>query len=172
MPCVRKSRPIKVSISNWRRLSFGYRSVPPATNIARGPSSAAIDAASRAVLGRRYLRRGSRSIVFRWRFDLDGRRIRNLWKVRRAVARLLTFLFAAQRLDDLLRSDGDLVDPDAKRVVHRRAYRRRDRKKRSLAGLLGAVWPFAVHRLDDERLNLGHVEEGRRLVLEHRGPLV
>src|SRR5580765_4059439 len=173
MSCARKSRPINVSISNWRRFNFGNRSVPPATNIARGPNSTAIAAASRGDFGRRYLRRGSRSMkVFRWRLDLDGRRIRDLRKARRAVSSRLTFVFAAQRLDHLLRRHGNLVDPDAERIVHRGADSGWHRQERSLARLLSAIWTFGIHGLDDERLDLGHVEEGRRLVLQHRRPLV
>src|SRR6266566_3764157 len=113
-PCDRKSRPMTVSISNCLRFNFGKRSVPPATNIARGPRSAAMRAASRAVFGRRYLNRGSRSI-FWWWLDFDGWRIRNRWETRWFVARRLAFFLSAQRLDDFLRCDRDLVDPDADR---------------------------------------------------------
>src|ERR1700746_1274459 len=97
----RKSRPIKTSTSNCRRLSLGYRSVPPATSIARGPRSAAISAASRAVFGRRYLNRGSRNTdVLRRRLDLDQRGIGDRREARGAVARGLALLLAAERLDD------------------------------------------------------------------------
>src|SRR5216684_2324152 len=115
----RKSSPINASTSNCRRLSFGKRSVPPDTNMARGPRSAAMRAASRAVLGRRYLNRGSRSTVhvLEWRFDLDRRRVRDVGKSLGAEARRLAFCLAPQRLDDLLRSDRHLVDPDAQGVV-------------------------------------------------------
>src|SRR5579864_2503945 len=116
----RNSRPISVSTSNWRRFSFGNRSVPPATNIAREPCSAAICAASRAPVGRRYLNRGSRSILGRW-LDLDQGRIWNRREPRGTEARGFTLAFAAQRLDHLLRSDGYLVDPHAECVVHRGA---------------------------------------------------
>src|SRR3989442_11752636 len=98
----KKSRPMTVSISNCLRFNFGKRSVPPATNIARGPRSAAMRAASRAVFGRRYLNRGSRSTVqlFGWRFDFDGCRIWNVREPLRAVTRRFAFVLAAQRLDD------------------------------------------------------------------------
>src|SRR5215472_14316842 len=173
-PRGRKSSPINVSTSNWRRFSFGYRSVPPATNIACGPSSAAMRAASRAFLGRRYLKRGSLSNVevLRWRFDLDRRRIRNLRESSRTVTRLLTLLFAAQRLDDLLGRDRDLVDPYPQRIVYGRADRGGNGKERSLSRLLRPVGTFLVDRLDEERHDLRHVEEGGRLVLQHRGPFV
>src|SRR5258708_838597 len=42
----------------------------------------------------------------------------------------------------------------------------------TLTGLLGAVRALGVHRLDDEGLDLGRVQERRRLVLEHARPLV
>src|SRR5438045_4243694 len=102
IPRARKSRPINVSISNWRRLSFGYRSVPPATNIARGPSSAAIREASRAVFGRRYLNLGSLNteVLRRW-LNLDRRRVGDGGKRRRPEARGFAFRFATQRLDNL-----------------------------------------------------------------------
>src|SRR6266568_6678397 len=96
----RKSRPISVSTSNCLRLSLGYRSVPPATNIARGPSSAAMRAASRADFGRRYLNLGNRNI---WRLDLDQRGIGDRREARWAEARGLALLLAAEGLDDLLR---------------------------------------------------------------------
>src|SRR5438093_10392190 len=109
----RKSRPMSVSISNCLRLSFGYRSVPPATNIAFGPRSRAMCAASRADFGRRYLNRGRRSIlkILGWRLDLDARRVGDVRETRRADASGLTFIFAAQRLDDLLGRHRRLVDP-------------------------------------------------------------
>src|SRR4029077_1171595 len=47
-----------------------------------------------------------------------------------------------------------------------------DWKQRALTGLLCSVRSLRVDGLDDERLDLRHVEEGRRFVLEHRGPLV
>ena len=73
-----------------------------ATNIARGPSSAAIRAASRAVLGLRYLNRGKRSTVqlFRWRLDFDAGGVRNGREARRPEPGRFSFLFASQRLDD------------------------------------------------------------------------
>ena len=45
-------------------------------------------------------------------------------------------------------------------------------RQRALARLLRSVRPLRVDGLDDERLDLGHVEERRRLVLQHRRPLV
>ncbi len=48
---------------SWcRRFMLGYRSVPPATNMASGPASAFIFRASAMVLGWRYRKNGSRSI--------------------------------------------------------------------------------------------------------------
>src|SRR5438034_3602566 len=169
----RKSRPMSASISNCLRLSFGYRSVPPATNIALGPSSRAMCAASRAVFGRRYLNRGRRSTqILGRRLDLDARRIWDVREAPRADASRLTFLFAAERLDDLLRRHRRLVYPYAERVVHRSVDRWDDRQQRALSGFLRPVWPFGIVGLDDERLHLRHVEEGGGLVLEHRRPLV
>src|SRR2546423_5018519 len=146
IPRGRKPRPITLSTSNCLRFNFGNRSVPPATNIARGPRSAAIFAASRAVFGRRYLNRGSRSIevLGRW-FDLDGRWIRDRWKARGAVAPGLSFLFASQRLDHFLRRHRDLVDPHPKRVVNRGAKRRRDLGQRGPSFLLPALGALRVH---------------------------
>src|SRR5665213_2047798 len=117
----RNSSPISASTSNWRRFSFGKRSVPPATNMARGPSSAAMCAASRAVLGRRYLNRGSRSTIqlLWWRLDFDAGRVRDGWEVRRTEPRGFAFRLASQRLDDLFGRHRHLVDPDAKRVEDR-----------------------------------------------------
>src|SRR5207245_9476295 len=112
IPRGRKPRPITLSTSNCLRFNFGNRSVPPATNIARGPRSAAIRAASPAVVGRRYLNRGSRSI-FRGRLHLDGRRIGDRRETLRSVPRRLALLFPAQGLDHLLRCDRDLIDPNA-----------------------------------------------------------
>src|SRR6266851_3955481 len=170
----RKARSISASTSNCLRFNFGNRSVPPATNIARGPSSDAMRAASRAVFGRRYLNRGRRSISYfpGWRVDLDGCRKRNVGKPRRPVARRLAFALASQCFDDLLRRHRDLVDPYPQRVVDRGADRGDHRQQRALSSLLGAVWTFGVVGLDDERLDVWHVEERRRLVLEHRRPLV
>src|SRR5258708_21173378 len=170
----RKSRPINVSRSNCRRLRFGKRSVPPATNIARGPRSAAMRAASRAVLGRRYLNRGSRSTVqvLGRRFDLDGRRIGDGWESSRAKARRFAFCFAPQRLDNLLGRDRDLVDPNSERVMNRRANCRGNWQERTLSPFFGAVRALRVDRLDDEGLDLRHVEGGGELGLEHRPPLV
>src|SRR5450759_459668 len=172
----RKSRPIRASISNWRRFNFGNRSVPPATNIARGPSSVAICAASPAVLGRRYLNRGSRSTTdlqrFWWWLDLDAGRVGDGRKAHGSETRRLSFLFAAQGLDYLLRRHGNLVDPHAESVEDRRADRRDDRKERTLPRFLGAVRSLGIDGIDDEGLDLGHVHEGRRFVLEHRRPLV
>src|SRR5437879_2700302 len=170
----RKSRPIKASTSNCLRLSFGNRSVPPATNIARGPSSDAMCAASRALFGRRYLNRGRRSTIqlLGRRFDFDRRGIWNVGKARRAVTRRLALLFSSQRLDDLLGRDRHFVDPHAQRVEHRGADRGDDRQQGALTRLLRSVWPFRVVGFDDEGLHVGHVEESRRLVLEHRRPLV
>src|SRR5258708_27049274 len=171
----RRWSPINVSTSNCRRFSFGKRSVPPATNIARGPRSADICAASRAVLGRRYLNRGRRSkiqFLLRRRLDLDRGRIRNVRKTRWSIARRLALLFSPQRLDDFFRSDRNFVDPHAERVVNGRAHRGGDGEERPLTRLFGAVGTFRVHGLDDERLDLWRVEERGRLVLEHRRPLV
>src|SRR5205809_6253153 len=48
---------------SWcRRFMFGYRSVPPATNMPSGPASAFIANASLSVFGCKYLKEGSRSI--------------------------------------------------------------------------------------------------------------
>src|SRR3981081_806652 len=111
----RKPSPINVSISNCRRLSLGKRSVPPATNIAAGPRSAAMRAASRAVLGRRYLNRGRRSTrqLPRWWFDLDRRRIGDGGELGGTEAGRFTLCFSAQRLDDFLGRDGYFIDPHA-----------------------------------------------------------
>src|SRR5438105_4054710 len=169
----RKSSPINASTSNWRRFNFGKRSVPPATNIAFAPSSPAMSAASRADFGRRYLNRGRRSIKFLgWRLYLYAVRIRDVWEPRRSEPPRLSLLLPAQRLDHLLRRHRRLIDPHAQRVEHRRVHRRDHRQQRPLPGFFGPIQTFGVVRLDDERLHLGGVEEGGRLVLEHRRPLV
>src|SRR5438105_2978535 len=95
------------------------------------------------------------------RYDLDGLGIWNRRKAGRAVARGLALFFSSQRLDDFLRGDRDLVDPNAERVVHGRADRGRDWKQRTLSSLLRAVRTLRIDRLDDEGLDFGHVEEGR-----------
>ena len=92
--------------------------------------------------------------------------------MQRPIAGRLAFFSSAQRLDHLLGRDRDLIDPDADRVVHGRADRGRDRQQGALSGLLRAVRPLGIDGLDDERLHLGHVEKCRRLVLQHRRPLV
>ena len=56
--------------------------------------------------------------------------------------------------------------------MHRRANGRGNGKQRSLTRLLRAVRTLGVDGLDDEGLDLGHVEKGGRLVFEHRRPLV
>src|SRR6266567_3193312 len=171
----RKSRPMSASTSNCLRFNFGNRSVPPATNIARGPRSDAMRAASRAVFGRRYLNRGSRSIAIQFLgrgLDLDRVGIRDVGKTGRTVPGRLALVLAPQGLDDLLGRDRDLVDPHPERVEHGRAHGGYHREQRSLSGLLRAIRSLGVDGLDDEGLHLGHVEEGRRLVLEHRRPLV
>ena len=114
----------------------------------------------------RGLARGAR------RLDFDRRRVGNGGKARRPVARRLTFIFAPQRLDHFLRRDWNFVDPHAERVMDRGANRRWHREQRSLARLLRSVRSLRVVRLHDERLDLGHVEERRRLVLQHRRPFV
>src|SRR5205807_4390845 len=161
--CDRKSRPMTVSISNCLRFNFGKRSVPPATNIARGPRSAAMRAASRAVFGRRYLNRGRRSTVqlFGWRFDFDRCWIRDVWEPLRAVASRFAFVLAPQRFDDLLRRDRDLVDPHAKRIEHRRADGGNHRQQWTLTCFFGAVRSFGVVGLDEVRLDVGHIQESR-----------
>src|SRR5882672_9881415 len=159
----RKSSAISVSISNCLRLSFGKRSVPPATNIAVGPRSADMRAASRAVFGRRYLNRGRRSTVqflARW-FHLDRRRVGDGRESRRSETRRFAFCFSTQGHDDLLRRNRNLIDPHAQCVVDRAAHCWRDRQQWSLSGFLGAVWTLWVDRLDDERLHVGHVEKRR-----------
>src|ERR1700694_1058926 len=170
----RKSRLINASTSNWRRLSFGNRSVPPATNMARGPRSAAICAASRAVSGVRYLNRGRRSKIqlLGCRLDFDAGRVWDRREARRSEPWRLSFVFASERLDDLLRCHGYLVEPNAERVEDRGADCRDDRKEWALPGFLGAIWSLGIDGLDDERLDLWHVEECWRLVLEHRRPFV
>src|ERR1700737_1964141 len=142
---------MSASTSNCRRFNFGKRSVPPATNIARGPRSAAIRAASRAVFGRRYLNRGSRSTVqlfWRW-LDFDGWGIRDLGEARRAISRLLALVLAAQRLHDLLGRHGNFIDPYPERVENRGAHRGDDRQQRALARFLRAVRSFRVVGFDD-----------------------
>src|SRR5690242_13388827 len=131
-------------------------------------------AASRASFGRRYLNRGRRNTVevLWWWLDLDGRRIRDGGKSRRSVPRILTLFLAAQSLDDLLWRDGDLVDPDAQGVVDGRTYCRRHGEKRALPRLLRPKRTLAIDRLDDVGLDVRHVEERWRLVLEHRRPFV
>src|SRR5487761_24977 len=167
---------MSASMSNCRLFNFGNRSVPPATNMARGPSSVAMCAASRAVFGRRYLNRGSRSTTdlqrFRWRLDFDAGGVGDRWKAHRSEAWRITFLFAAQGLDYLLWRHRNLVDPDAKRVEHRRADGGDDREQRALPRLFRAIRSFGIDGLDDEGLDLGHVHKRRRFVFEHRRPLV
>src|ERR1700736_2426655 len=111
---------MSASTSNCLRFNFGKRSVPPATNIARGPRSAAMRAASRAVFGRRYLNRGRGSTIqlFGGRFHLDGGRVGDIREPLRSVTSRLAFLFPPQRLDDFLGGDRDFVDPHAERIEH------------------------------------------------------
>src|ERR1700680_4370366 len=109
---------MSASTSNWRRFSLGKRSVPPATNIARGPSSVAIRAASRAVFGRRYLNRGSRNTIqlLRRRFDLYAWGIWDGGEAGGPETWRFALSLAAQGLQHFLGRDGDLVDPDAEGV--------------------------------------------------------
>ena len=89
--------------------------------LAIGPSSEAIRAASRAVFGRRYLNRGRRSTIqlFCGRLDLDAGRVGDGREAGRTEPRGLSFLFAAQRLDDLLGGNRYLIDPYPECVEHR-----------------------------------------------------
>src|SRR5207302_3949991 len=95
-------------------------------------------------------------------------RQKTLW----SVTVRLSLLLAAHGFDHLFGGDRYLVDPHAERIVYRGAQGGRHRQQGALARLLGPVWAFGVDRLDDERLDLRHVEKSRRLVLEHRRPLV
>ena len=55
-------RDMTVFGSWWRRFMFGYKSVPPATNMPSGPASAFMRSASASVFGCRYVKDGSLSI--------------------------------------------------------------------------------------------------------------
>src|SRR5438094_1882939 len=125
-------------------------------------------AASRADLGRRYLKRGRRSTgvptylpakrggtsAIR-RLDLDQGWIGDRREARGAIARGLAFLLAAERLDDLLGRHWRLVDPDAERIEDGSVDRGDHREQRALARRLSAVWSLGVGRLDEERVEFG-----------------
>src|SRR5207245_10027432 len=88
------------------------------------------------------------------RCDLDGLGIWNRRKAGRAVARGLALFFSSQRLDDFLRGDRDLVDPNVERVVHGGADRGRDWKQRTRSSLLRAVRTLRIDRRGDAGIAL------------------
>src|SRR5437867_5177611 len=172
--------------SNCRRFMFGYRSVPPATSIASRPCSAIALAASASVRGARYVKDGSLIIGSRLEGPnsdrvrrltergLDDERLleREQWQALRADPRRLSPSLQLERLEDLVRGDGHLVDADPERVMDRVGDRRDDGKQRSLPDLLGAERALGIVGLHQDRVDLVRLERGRALVLEHRGLLV
>src|SRR5919204_25157 len=82
------------------------------------------------------------------------------------------FRLVGQSPQHAIRSYGDLIDPDAKRVVDRVGHGRDDGKQRPLSRLLGTKRTLGIIGLDQVRMHLGGLERGRTLVLEHRGKLV
>src|SRR5947208_8516628 len=111
----------------WRRFMFGSRSVPPAMSIASGPSPARMRAASPMERGARNSNHGSRIILL----DLlavaafPGRRHDERFRVgdRRemvwANSRFFSFPFLFQRPQNLVWSNGKLIDAHADGVVNR-----------------------------------------------------
>src|SRR5437867_4158831 len=172
--------------SNCRRFMFGYRSVPPATSIASRPCSAIAVAASASVRGARYVKDGSLIIASRLeRPDadrvrrlterrLDDQRVleREEWQALRAHPRRLAPSPQLERLEDLVRRDRHLIDPDPERVVDRVGDGRDDGKQRPMSDFLRPEGPLGIVGLHQDRVDLGRLERGRAFVLEHRWLLV
>src|SRR5260221_13075608 len=156
---------------------LGYRSVPPATNMASLPASAFIRKASVSVRGCRYRNVGSLSMHALHGFAVTAfpgcghaSRLwpRNLGKRRRSVASFFSPLLFPDGLENLLGSDGHLVYPYAYGVVDRIGYRRHHRQERSLAKLLrpeGAVRVGIFDQIGDE---VAHFEGGGAHGMEER----
>src|SRR6267154_2593694 len=169
-------------LGSWcRRFMFGYRSVPPATNIPSGPASLFIRSASVSVRGCRYRNVGSLSMHALHGFAVTAfpgcghaSRLwpRNLGKRRRSVASFFSPLLFPDGLENLLGSDGHLVYPDANGVVDRIGDRRHHRQERSLANLLRPERAVRVGIFDQIGDDVAHFERGGALVLEERRNLV
>src|SRR6266545_1554914 len=131
---------------------FGYRSVPPATNIPSGPASPFIVSASLSVEGWRYRNDGSLSMYL-----LDGPAVASLprcghsrrlgpgngGEARRSEPAFVPLRLGPQCLEHLLRSDGHLVHADPNGVIDGISHRRHHRQQRPLADLLrteGILW--------------------------------
>src|SRR5256712_854615 len=187
-----RSSDTSVSGAYWRRFMFGYTSVPPATSMALG-SSRSMRAASAYVAARTKRKRGRRSTLVGGRGAEPPDRLalacvgrcpqapERALRIRLAVAEAVgtdavlrdaPVVAQAERVEDLLRCDGRLVEAHADRVVHRVRDRGDDRVERSLARLLRAEGSFRVDRLHDDRFERGRVERGRQLVVEERRLLV
>src|SRR6185503_18984958 len=157
----------------WRRFMFGSRSVPPAMSIARVPSPARIFAASATERGARCSNHGSLSIalgllavaLFPRRQDEGGLGVRN----GREAFGADPLVFLLQGSQHLVGRDRDLVDAHTDRVVDRVRDRRHHRQQWSLPDFLGAVGTIRIRILDQRDFDLGHVERGEALVIEHRG---
>src|SRR5438094_3902516 len=187
-----RSSDTSVSGAYWRRFMFGYTSVPPATSMALG-SSRSRRAASAYVAARTKRKRGRRSTLVGDRGAKPPDRLalarvgrcpqapERALRIRLAVAEAVgtdavlrdaPVVAQAERVEDLLRCDGRLVEAHADRVVHRVRDRGDDRVERSLARLLRTERPLRVDRLHDDRLERRRVERGRQLVVEERRLLV
>ena len=72
----------------------------------------------------------------------------------------------AQRPEHFFRRDRNFIDPDADGVVDRVGDRPRGAGQRALADAAGAVLAGAPPHLQEHRLDLRHVEDGRDLVVD------
>src|SRR2546427_4675599 len=157
----------------WRRFILGSRSVPPAMSIASGPSPARMRAASAMERGARYSNHGSRIILldllavaaFPWRRHDERFRVGDCRKVFGTYSCFFTFAFLLQRLENLVRHNGKLIDAHADGVVNRVRHRRHDRQQRALPGFLRAERAVGIRILDQHGVDFRHVERGQALVL-------
>src|SRR5947208_9692015 len=114
-------RETRIFCAIWRRFMFGSRSVPPAMSIASGPSPARMRAASPMERGARNSNHGSRIILldllavaaFPGRRHDERLRIRDRRKVLRTYSCFFSFAFLLQRLENLVRGNGKLIDAHA-----------------------------------------------------------
>src|SRR5437016_9032753 len=152
----------------WRRFMFGSRSVPPAMSMASGPSPARMRAASPTERGARYSNHGSRIILLdllavaafpRRRHD-ERLRVGDRREVLGAYPRFFTFAFLLQRLENLVRRNGEFVDTHADGVVDRIRHRRHDRQQRALPGFLRAERAVGIRLLDEHRVDFRHAARG------------
>src|SRR5882672_9593684 len=123
----------------WRRFMFGSRSVPPAMSMASGPSPARIRAASPMERGARNSNHGSRIILldllavaaFPGRRHDERFRVGDCRKVVGTYSWFFSFSFLLQRLENLVRGNGKLVDAHADGVVNRVRHRWHDWQQRT-----------------------------------------